>query len=129
MLYNKIKYILKKPSYLTKINKMKKFQRKKEDFVCENCGTKVKGNGYTNHCPVCLYSKHVDINPGDRLSNCHGLMIPEDFEIRNGGYIIIHRCLKCGLKKKNKFSKADNLEVLLMLSKKEEGLPSFNNKN
>jgi hypothetical protein len=100
MLYNKIKYILKKPSYLTKINKMKKFQRKKEDFVCQNCGTKVKGNGYTNHCPVCLYSKHVDINPGDRLSSCHGLMAPEDFEIKNGEYVIIHRCLKCGLKKK-----------------------------
>lgn len=108
---------------------MKKFQRKKEDFVCQNCGAKVKGNGYTNHCPVCLYSKHVDINPGDRLSNCRGLMVPEDFEIKNGEYVIIHRCLKCGFKKKNKLSKADNIEVLLMLSKKEKGLPSFNNKN
>ena len=29
----------------------------------------MKGNGYTNHCPKCLWSKHVDINPGDRGAN------------------------------------------------------------
>ncbi|HYC79501.1 MAG TPA: RNHCP domain-containing protein, partial [Candidatus Binatia bacterium] len=55
---------------------MKLFQRTPENFVCENCGTKVSGNGYTNHCPNCLYSKHVDNNPGDRLNKCHGLMEP-----------------------------------------------------
>ncbi|MST04461.1 MAG: RNHCP domain-containing protein [Candidatus Pacebacteria bacterium] len=52
------------------------FIKVKEDFVCENCKTEVKGNGYTNHCPVCLYSKHVDVDPGDRLSKCGGLMKP-----------------------------------------------------
>ena len=40
-----------------------KFKRKKENFVCENCGAEVKGDGFTNHCPKCLYSKHVDIFP------------------------------------------------------------------
>jgi len=98
---------------------MKKFQRKKEDFVCQNCGTKVSGNGYTNHCPSCLYSKHVDINPGDRLSSCGGLMIPASFEIKRGEYVIIHRCLKCNFEKKNKLSEGDNLDVLLRLSKGE----------
>lgn len=97
---------------------MKKFNRKKEDFVCENCGAKVLGNGYTNHCPTCLYSKHVDINPGDRLSTCHGTMTPVDFEIKASEYIVIHRCSKCGFNKKNKLSKADNLNVLLQLSNK-----------
>ena len=52
------------------------FNRKKENFVCENCGEKVEGNGYTNHCPNCLWSKHVDINPGDRAETCHGLLKP-----------------------------------------------------
>jgi len=94
----------------------KRFQRKKEDFVCDNCGTTVKGDGYTNHCPICLYSKHVDIDPGDRLSDCHGLMKPVGFEVKGRGYVIIHRCLKCGFEKKNKFSDKDNLEVLLQLS-------------
>ena len=39
-----------------------------EEFICENCGRKVEPLGYScrNHCPYCLYSKHVDINPGDR---------------------------------------------------------------
>ena len=55
---------------------MRKFQRKKEDFICENCNKKVKGDGYTNHCPACLWSKHVDINPGDRLAECKGMMKP-----------------------------------------------------
>lgn len=40
--------------------KPKNFTRVIEDFICENCGTEVKGNGYTNHCPKCLWSKHVD---------------------------------------------------------------------
>ena len=39
-----------------------------EDFICENCGKDVEKSSYTarDHCPYCLYSKHVDINPGDR---------------------------------------------------------------
>ena len=36
-----------------------------ESFICENCGKKVEKLGYScrNHCPYCLHSKHVDINP------------------------------------------------------------------
>ena len=49
------------------------FIRKTEDFICEHCGREVRGNGYTNHCPYCLWSKHVDINPGDRAAGCGGL--------------------------------------------------------
>lgn len=99
---------------------MRRFQRKKEDFTCENCGNKVLGNGYTNHCPVCLFSKHVDINPGDRLAECHGIMTPIDFELKKGDYIIIHQCNKCGHIKKNKVLKEDNIDILLKISKGEE---------
>jgi hypothetical protein len=52
------------------------FKKTKEDFVCEHCGKPVVGNGYTNHCPECLWSKHVDVNPGDRAATCLGLMEP-----------------------------------------------------
>ena len=47
---------------------MKKFNMIDEEFICENCLNKVQKLGYTarDHCPFCLYSKHVDINPGDR---------------------------------------------------------------
>jgi Zn finger protein HypA/HybF involved in hydrogenase expression len=48
------------------------FKRTIEDFTCEHCGEQVTGNGFTNHCPQCLWSKHVDIDPGDRLALCGG---------------------------------------------------------
>jgi rubrerythrin len=94
----------------------KKFQRNQEDFVCENCGTKVRGTGYTNHCPNCLWSKHVDINPGDREAECNGLMKPIDVEVKNGEYILVHVCQICGLKKKNKMAKNDNLESMFKIN-------------
>ena len=55
---------------------VKRFSRLIEDFICEHCNNPVKGNGYTNHCPYCLYSKHVDEDPGDRAATCHGIMEP-----------------------------------------------------
>ncbi len=96
---------------------MKQFQRKKEDFVCEHCGAKVKGNGYTNHCPKCLYSKHVDINPGDRLECCGGLMEPVDLEIKDGKYVLVHKCQKCGFIRRNKVCDDDDFEAVLKLAK------------
>jgi len=94
----------------------KTFQKKIENFKCENCGHEVKGTGYTNHCPICLWSKHVDVNPGDRLEICGGLMEPVGIEQRGGDYLIIHKCQKCGIKKKNKSSEDDNFEELLKIS-------------
>jgi rubrerythrin len=88
---------------------MKKFQKKIENFICENCGNEVIGNGYTNHCPKCLYSKHVDINPGDRKCKCEGLMEPIHLEQKNGNFIIVHRCIKCGFIKKNKAQDDDDI--------------------
>ncbi len=100
---------------------MKKFNRNIEDFTCENCGTTVYGNGYTNHCPNCLYSKHVDINPGDRAAECGGLMIPVNLELKNGEYIITHQCHKCGFTRKNKMAENDNFETVLRLAKQMSG--------
>jgi hypothetical protein len=96
---------------------MKRFQRKIEDFVCEKCGTAVAGTGYTNHCPKCLYSKHVDVNPGDRANSCGGIMKPTGLEMDHGEYIILHVCEKCGEKKKNKTAKNDDPEALIKLAK------------
>jgi rubrerythrin len=91
----------------------KKFKRTTEDFVCENCDTNVKGNGYTNHCPVCLYSKHVDINPGDRAALCGGLMKPVAVSKKDDKYILLHRCVKCGYEKNNKTAPEDDFENIL----------------
>ena len=94
----------------------KKFQRKIEDFVCENCGISVKGNGYTNHCPNCLWSKHVDTNPGDRNSLCGGLMKPIKVEKKSEKYNMVHECVKCGKVIKNKTSPEDNFEKILSVT-------------
>lgn len=94
----------------------KKFQRKIEDFVCENCGYEVKGSGYTDHCPNCLFSKHVDINPGDRKSICQGLMEPISAEVKANQKIIHYQCLKCGFKHQVRALDNDNTEKLIELS-------------
>jgi len=90
----------------------KKFQRKIEDFICGHCGAKVTGNGYTNHCPNCLWSKHVDINPGDRAARCGGLMRPIILEKESGELIITHQCEVCGQVKRNKAAPNDSIEAL-----------------
>ncbi len=91
---------------------MKKFIKTIEDFECENCGYQVKGNGYTNHCPECLWSKHVDINPGDRQNNCGGIMEPVDAFFHKDAWFVIQKCQKCGEEKKIKLKERDNLKVI-----------------
>lgn len=94
------------------------FQRRKENFRCGQCGCDVWGNGYTNHCPRCLYSRHVDIHPGDRAAVCGGLMEPVLLEKENGGEKLTHRCLICGHMKKNKTDPEDDFEALLGLARR-----------
>ncbi len=96
----------------------KKFQRKIEDFICQHCGLHVSGDGYTNHCPNCLWSRHVDINPGDRAHTCGGSMEPVRVETKSKDYLIVHKCQKCGAVKRNKTQKNDNFETILELSAK-----------
>lgn len=91
------------------------FKRKIEDFVCDNCNTLIKGNGYTDHCSFCLYSKHVDINPGDRSSNCKGIMEPVAAEVKDKGYRIYYKCLECSYTHRVKSDSKDNLDVISYL--------------
>jgi len=95
----------------------KLFQKTVEDFVCEHCGEKVIGNGYTNHCPKCLWSKHVDINPGDRASLCQGMMRPIKVEVERGEHMLTYRCEKCGFLRRKKAEKNDNFDEIIKLSK------------
>ena len=93
----------------------KRFQRHIEDFICGKCGLTVVGDGYTNHCPECLWSQHVDVNPGDRAETCHGLMEPIGYTHKQGDYILFHKCILCGIIRRNKVSKNDNFEAILNL--------------
>ena len=92
-----------------------------EEFICENCGYHVPKLGYScrNHCPKCLHSKHVDINPGDREENCHGDLEPIGLEINKKGYVIVFKCKKCGMIRKNKAAEDDDMNLLIELSTKQ----------
>lgn len=89
-----------------------RFTRRIEDFSCGHCGAGVTGDGYTNHCPRCLWSRHVDINPGDRAADCGGLMEPVAAGVTNDRWVITHRCVECGFVRPNR-SAADDDEAAL----------------
>ena len=95
---------------------MKKFTKQVENFTCAHCGAEVLGNGYTNHCPKCLWSRHVDNNPGDRQSNCGGMMRPISVEQKGGEFIITHKCEKCGKVIKQKTSANDDMDTIISIS-------------
>ena len=98
---------------------MKKFTKNDSGFICINCGHIVKNLGYSsrNHCPRCLYSIHVDINPGDRANDCHGFLKPYAVEINSKkGYVILYKCQKCGFTSKNKAADDDDIVEIIKLS-------------
>lgn len=99
------------------------FKRTIEDFTCEHCGTAVTGTGYTNHCPKCLWGKHVDVHPGDRAEACQGMMQPIRVEGSSPDYTIVHKCTKCALERRNGVADNDDTTVLLALAEA-EGNPS-----
>jgi hypothetical protein len=92
------------------------FRRVIENFVCAHCGTMVKGNGYTNHCHKCLWSKHVDVTPGDRAEMCGGMMEPVAVEGGARRYHITHRCLACGSMSKNVAVPEDDDTTLITIA-------------
>ncbi|WP_414731553.1 RNHCP domain-containing protein [Williamsia sp.] len=89
-----------------------RFSRRVEDFDCERCGEHVVGNGYTNHCPSCLWSKHVDVNPGDRAAECLGQMAPIEILANSRGWKIVHECQRCGAIRRVKSVEADSVDSL-----------------
>ncbi|HEX8732550.1 MAG TPA: RNHCP domain-containing protein, partial [Ktedonobacterales bacterium] len=87
-------------------------------FTCGHCGRFVgalpSGGRNRNHCPFCLYSRHVDAErSGDRASPCKGMMEPVGvFERPNGEEVIVHHCVKCGFERFNRVG-ADDDEALV----------------
>ncbi len=96
------------------------------NFVCLNCGRKIDskapGTQHRNHCPGCLWSKHVDDKiPGDRLSQCQGAMEPVGLAYKSeGGHkqgelCIVHRCQACSTISKNRLAGDDQPQSILDL--------------
>ena len=102
-------------------------------FTCINCKLQVPGvawgTSHRNHCPACLFSKHVDEQPGDRASPCRGAMTPIGIEVRDdareGEWAIIHRCKSCGQLKTNRIAGDDSERALLALVLRPLAKPAF----
>ncbi len=92
-----------------------------EQFICEHCHKKVAKLEYSarDHCPYCLYSKHVDINPGDRANQCLGLLKPIDVEKFKNTYKILYECDTCHMQHKNIMAIDDDInEIINLMVKK-----------
>lgn len=99
-------------------------------FKCRVCGWFVVSSGaggnHRNHCPNCLCSIHVDEEPGDRASECGGIMEPIGVWVRKGGeWAIIHRCQRCGRICSNRSAADDNPMKLLSIAMKPLAEPPF----
>ena len=101
----------------------KRFRRvRNEGFVCAHCGMEVRplaSGSCRNHCPRCLWSKHLDVVPGDRAAGCGGMMEPVAVQ-RDGRrkWMIMHKCTRCGDVRRNKAAldvavQPDRFEALL----------------
>lgn len=93
----------------------KRFKIVNEAFTCGRCKADVpKTSGATprNHCPFCLWSRHVDINPGDRANPCKGMMRPIGiYTHTKKSYVILHECTRCRARVKSKAILADKNAV------------------
>lgn len=102
-------------------NRLTRPPRTEQDqaFKCVHCkqfiGAPVSGGRHRNHCPNCLWSRHVDdSHPGDRKSDCHAAMEPVGKLVRrNGEQVLMHKCRSCGKEDPNRIA-ADDSPLLLM---------------
>lgn len=99
-------------------------------FTCRVCGNTVSPDGagtmHRNHCPRCLSSLHLDVEPGDRAADCGGVMEPIAVWVRkNGEWAIIHRCKECGELSSNRIAADDNPLKLMSLALRPAASPPF----
>ncbi len=109
----------------------RKNPHQEEQFRCQNCGLLVStdpelaGVNNRNHCPNCLWSKHVDLNKaGDRKATCQARMQPVGLTVKQthkkfasavGELMLIHRCTACGKLSINRIAADDSAGQLYRL--------------
>lgn len=99
-------------------------------FTCIRCRQHVAGETWgtrhRNHCPACLWSRHLDEQPGDRRAACRSPMRPIGIEVREDGeWAIIHRCTGCGVIRTNRIAGDDSELALLQLVLRPLSCPPF----
>ncbi len=109
---------------------MSRKARLDRDFTCIHCrqvvGARSYGTSHRNHCPHCLWSRHVDEEPGDRRCPCRSPMEPIAIEVRGRGeWAIVHRCTGCGTLRTNRAAGDDHVLALLSLALRPIANPAF----
>lgn len=100
-------------------------------FRCLQCRLDVPvhapGTAHRNHCPNCLYSKHVDDRiPGDRAAECGARMEPLSIAVRGDGeWVIIHRCTGCDELSANRVAGDDSPLLLVRVAARPLARPPF----
>ena len=99
-------------------------------FRCVHCrldvSTSAMGTAHRNHCPNCLWSRHVDDVPGDRAADCGSSMEPIAITVRKDGeWVLIHRCNGCGVLHSNRTAGDDNVLLLVRVAVRPLALPPF----
>lgn len=84
-----------------------------ESFVCGHCQRAVPIGDVMirDHCPFCLWGRHLDNIPGDRAAECGGLMQPLSFSISGGIRWIHYSCIKCAHQFRVRAHPDDTLEL------------------
>jgi hypothetical protein len=112
------------------------------DFRCSHCRQIVSANPILsgvqnrNHCPYCLWSRHVDlIQAGDRMSACKAKMRPVGLTLKRtlkrygsacaGELMLIHECIECGKVSINRIAADDFAESLFEIFTSSRLLDSF----
>jgi len=108
-------------------------------FTCRRCNSTVyaqpviSGVQNRNHCPYCLWSRHVDhLKPGDRMSACKASMQPIGVTVKRrlnkykqgmfGELMLIHRCCECGKLSINRIAADDQTERLMEIFYSSSGM-------
>ncbi len=115
------------------VREARKDPQQEKQFRCQNCGLLVStdpelaGVNNRNHCPNCLWSRHVDLNKaGDRKATCHARMQPVGLTVKqtgkkfcgsgvSGELMLIHRCSACGKISINRIAADDSAGQLYRL--------------
>ncbi len=95
-----------------------RFTKNNESFACIACGRFVRPHPSSSrdHCNDCLTGLHVDLNPGDRLNPCGGVLQPIGIQTKSGKTKIVYRCEKCGERIFNIAAPDDNIALLAELA-------------
>ena len=105
--------------------------KKRDTFRCLHCRYEVPTNGggtqHRNHCPNCLWSRHLDdVRPGDRASDCQASMEPIAISVRRDGeWVLVHRCHGCGELDTNRIAADDSPILLVQMAVKPLAQPPF----